>query len=391
MSLAQRQTPGFVGNPAATDPGLLHSRRCLAFLSPPTRAYLAHYGLIHHGKQNRRQPNMSPAQRAKGRAKMPSGKLPTRFQPYRTAAPRPPRFHRFTDLAGELRTLVYKHIAEQPDAIDVCGIWNARPSTDIVALFQTCRTIRDEAAHVFYSNNTFCFLEQCDQHGADHDDIEKSPWYGWLKSIGDKNAQSLRHVQLRIRDERHTDYYAKLIKELATRSPGITRLAIVVEKHATTSHIAGGARLIYSWEPNQVIQLTMCKLSQLVPSVNMFKHLNILMLAGREESQFLNKACSRFSVRLQVIDSADAKRDSAACQLLWDRKKIYDGVYVAGTGTQGGRVIRADDGDGANLEVGIGMDGFDEVENKSSRDDEDVEDDDEEEDDEGDDDDLHSF
>ncbi|KAK0616980.1 hypothetical protein B0T14DRAFT_255047 [Immersiella caudata] len=377
MSLAQRQTPGFVRNLAASATGAHQIACCSVFPYLPIRNNRRGLSSHAHHRPIRSQPNMSPAQRGKGRAKKPSGRLPTRFQPYRTAAPRPPRFHRFIELPGELRTMIYKHIAEQPDAIDVCSIWNARPTTDIVALFQTCRQIRDEAAHVFYSTNTFCLLEQCDQYGADGGDIEKSPWYAWLKTIGDKNARSLRHVQLRIRDERRDDYYLKLIKELAIRSPDITRLAIVAETHASTTNLANGTRFIYSWEPNQVNQLSLCKLSELVPSVNMFKNLNILMLAGREDPQFLNVACSRFSVRLQVIESADAKRASTACQLLWDRKKIYDGVYVAGTPGTPGRILRSDDADGAGLEVEIDVNNrVKEEDDKGSGNDVDMEDED---------------
>jgi hypothetical protein len=298
---------------------------------------------------------MSPAQRAKGKAKAkaPSGKLPTRFQPYRTAAPRPPRFRRFLELPGELRNLVYKHHTEQPDAIDVCGVWNSSLKPDILALFETCHQIRNEASHAFFSTNTFCFLEQCDQWNGDGDRIEVLPWYNWLNKIGERNARSLRHVQLRIRDERALEYYAKLIKELAIRCPGITRLAIVVEKHAS-AHKLTNARLVWMWEPNMVDTLRGDRLQKLLPSIDLFKNLNILMLAGRDSNddrdcrayrqrQLLDDLCNRFRVRLQLITSDDAKRDSKNCRLFRDMKKLYDGMLVEAEG-EPGRNIRADDG-----------------------------------------------
>jgi len=331
MSLAQRQTPGFVSYPAATN----YSRRCSTYTFyvggnspfPLDQSYHKPIGSA-----------MSPAQRGTGRAKKASGKLPTRFQPYRSVAPRPPRFHHFLKLPAEIRIQIYRHLVKQPDAIDVCGIWNDRPTAKIAGLFRANRQIHAESTHVFYTINTFCLLEQCDQWNGDSDLIETNPWNIWLNKIGTANALSLRHVQLRIRHERNIDYYAQQIKELATQSPRICRLAIVVEKHASTPSLGAGLRLMWNWEPNQVNQLTLCKLSKLVPSVAMLKDLNILVLAGSEQRQFLDTVCSLFQVRIQVIDEADAKRDLNACQLLWDQKKLYDGILVKGSP---GRIIRS--------------------------------------------------
>ncbi|KAK0640793.1 hypothetical protein B0T16DRAFT_202218 [Cercophora newfieldiana] len=347
MSLAQRQTLGFVSYSAATGSSIIRCTAC------PFPAIRGSFHIVSHDLSSICSGAMSPAQRTKGKAKKAPGKLPTRFQPYRTAAPRPPRFHRFLDLPSELRELVYRFHAEQPDAIDVVGVWNSPLNPDILALFETCRQIRDEAAYTFFTKNTFCFLEPCDQWHGDNGNLERLKWWSWLNRIGKTSAQSLRNVQLRIRHERDPEYYTKLIKELSIRCPGITRLAIVEEKHASASKLAN-ARIIWTWEPNMVETISGDRLETLMPSIALFKNLNILMLAGRDgpddkhgnarrQRELLDRVCSRIRVRTQLITSDDAKRDIDACQVFWDAKKLYDGILVEAEGVPA-RIARADDG-----------------------------------------------
>jgi hypothetical protein len=39
--------------------------------------------------------------------------------------------------------------------------------------------ISSEAAHYFYSTNTFTLLEDCEAHRSDGNDLSKHPGYAW--------------------------------------------------------------------------------------------------------------------------------------------------------------------------------------------------------------------
>lgn len=248
----------------------------------------------------------------------------TRFQPYRRCAQRPPRFSLFLRLPPELRLQVYDHLLHMPGALDVCGIWNDRPRTD-VALLRVCRQIHIEASHVLYSTNTFCFLEHCDDFNDDMGDPELAYCRAWLRTIGPTNAGFIRNVHLRLREERPTQYYVDLLRGIAGCSPNVTRLALVSERHASSARLVNG-HFISVWEPSQVNPISECALYQLCRSVRLFSLLKVLLLAGRRECQEMDRLCALFQCRVQAVECEDASRKDDHGSALWFQKMWYDGV-----------------------------------------------------------------
>jgi hypothetical protein len=268
-------------------------------------------------------PKAAKAGSSKGKAK---GKntAATRFLPYRRCAQRPPRFSHFLDLPAELRLMVYSHLLRIPEAADVCGIWNEKPTVD-VALLRTCKQIHGEASHYFYSTNTFCFLEHCDDFQDDDDDLAMNQGRMWLTSIGKTNALSIRHLQLRIREERATKYYMDLLAYIATQSPNLMRLALIAEKHQISKSAVHHGHLLTRWEPNHVTPLGIWTMFLLKNSLRLF-NLNVLLLAGRRREVLMNQLCYLYQCRVQAIDRDVAKRRDDGCRSLWKQKKWYDGV-----------------------------------------------------------------
>ncbi|KAK0708008.1 hypothetical protein B0H67DRAFT_648123 [Lasiosphaeris hirsuta] len=265
-----------------------------------------------------KMPRAAPSPKNKGNT------VVTRFQPYRRCAQRPPRFSLFLRLPPELRLQVYDHLLRMPGALDVCGIWNDRPRTD-VALLRVCRQIHIEASHVLYSTNTFCFLEHCDDFNDDMSDPELAYCRSWLRSIGSTNAGFIRNVHLRLREERPTKYYVDLLHGIAGCTPNITRLALVSERHASSGRLVNG-HFTSVWEPSQVNPTSECVLYQLYRSVRLFSLLKVLLLADRRECQEMDRLCALFKCRVQAVEREDASRKDELGSALWSQKMWYDGV-----------------------------------------------------------------
>ncbi|AEO58672.1 hypothetical protein MYCTH_95232 [Thermothelomyces thermophilus ATCC 42464] len=153
-----------------------------------------------------------------------------RIQPSRACAPRPRVFPFFTSLPAELRLRIYSLILHISRAIDVTGIWHRKPKLDLALLFVS-KQIYAEAAHYFYSVNTFCLLEHCDAHMGNNYDFTRNPGYNWLLSIG-MNALSIRNLHIYMRTEWPMTYYTTaLLPALARRAPNVARLALIAESH----------------------------------------------------------------------------------------------------------------------------------------------------------------
>ncbi|KAL2169348.1 hypothetical protein VTG60DRAFT_6122 [Thermothelomyces hinnuleus] len=105
-----------------------------------------------------------------------------------------------------------------------------KPKLDLALLFVS-KQIYAEAAHYFYSVNTFCLLEHCDAHMGNNYDFTRNPGYNWLLSIG-MNALSIRNLHIYMRTEWPMTYYTTaLLPALASRAPNVARLALIAESH----------------------------------------------------------------------------------------------------------------------------------------------------------------
>ncbi|KAK3940448.1 hypothetical protein QBC46DRAFT_385406 [Diplogelasinospora grovesii] len=233
--------------------------------------------------------------------------------------------------------MIYAQLLRTPEAVDVCEIWNELPKLD-VALLRVCRQVHDEAAHFLYSTNTFCFLERCDDFQDDEDDLQENLCRRWLLSIGKSNALSMRHLELRIRDERPAKYYADLTNDIAERAPHLRRLALVVEKHAAVRQCLHDDHYVQRWEPNCIMIISVWALLSLKPSIQKLQSLNLLLLAGHPRETFLNRVCGLFGVRIQAIERHQARRKGDRSGTLWQEKVWYTGVPCGGD--QGRRVLR---------------------------------------------------
>ncbi len=285
---------------------------------------------------------------------------PTRFQPYRRCAQRPPRFSFFLSLPAELRNHIYGHLLDIPQAIDVGSVWSPLPPLNL-GILRVCRQIGQEAAHYFYSTNTFCFVERCDDFNDDNDDIDRNPGRRWLLSIGDTNARSLLNLQIRLRDERQIVYYEQILREVAARSPNLRRLALIGEKHVSSRMRLHAGHIVQRWEPNQVVALCGCSLEALRPALRLLG-LKVLTLAGQyDETDVLDRLCADLRCRVQVINNGTVKRQGhCGFFVLWNQESKYEAIPTpehAGEHMQYmGEVYRLDNNEARAVEVEPGDD-----------------------------------
>ncbi|KAK4238129.1 hypothetical protein C8A03DRAFT_33874 [Achaetomium macrosporum] len=261
-----------------------------------------------------------------------------RFQPSRSCAPRQ-HFPSFLSLPMELRCQVYESLLHSPNAIDVAGLWYQKPALTL-SLLRVSKFVSVEAAHYFYSVNTFVLLEDCDAHQKDYCDIIKSPAYQWLQAMK-TYAPSLRNIHLRIRIERPMGYYTHLLSFLATLAPNISRLAIVGERHKVIDRRRENSsvfRWYYEWHPNRVMPLKGGQIEMLGQVLRKFENLRLVVLGGRQESAAMNALCELLrKCRVQGIkDEASGRESFLVRGMLWpldgtcEEVKWYDAVYGPG-------------------------------------------------------------
>ncbi|KAK3332801.1 hypothetical protein B0T19DRAFT_355216 [Cercophora scortea] len=252
----------------------------------------------------------------------------SRFQPFRRCANRPPRFYFFYRLPVELRIMIYRELLLQPEAIDVCGIWNTPPFVD-TGLFRTCRAISAEATRFFYGANTFSFLENCDDFHDDDDDLAQNESRAWLLSIGAKNALAVRNLQLRVRNERPEAYYVSLLHDLAGRMPNLTRLALVAERHKMRKVLDANEPLgfYHVWAPNHVLGFSKSKVQDLIQVLPTAFNLSVVVLVEEKDKldDKMTKICADLRCRVMVVDPETARRDIDNSKVLWAQQTVFDG------------------------------------------------------------------
>ncbi|KAK1774115.1 hypothetical protein QBC45DRAFT_53679 [Copromyces sp. CBS 386.78] len=291
--------------------------------------------------------------------------LVTRVQPHRQCANRPPRFWRFLELPAEIRNLIYSKVLTIPTAHDVAHVWDEKPRFDL-SLLHVNKQISHEAAFVLYSTNTFVFLEPCDEHREAHPDAQDHTRHrscNWLRTIGPKNARSVRNLHIRIRAERfsHLDsmsYNPDLILEVAGLAPNVTRLAIIAEKHAMQTRAvsvpvpAGAAGYGAStatgqqqtggqamethwhrhWDPNHVAPINTWTLYQMRIGLRKFPNLICLVLAGFQRSDTFFRPIARLinkdrHCRIHVVRRTAARRtgrNQLTFSTLWNEEAVLD-------------------------------------------------------------------
>ncbi|KAK4156568.1 hypothetical protein C8A00DRAFT_30533 [Chaetomidium leptoderma] len=235
-----------------------------------------------------------------------------RIQPSRACAPRGPRFPRFLSLPAELRVGIYSLLLSVSGGIEVTGLWSRRPSLDL-AILRVSKLISSEAAHYFYSTNTFILLEQCDAFAGDGGDLARNPAYLWLLNIA-TNTHSLRNIHLHLRTERALSYYTShLLPTLSTHAPNLTRLALVPEAHmiidqrsVTNGHIVHWRRKM---EPNQVMALSRWGMNEVsLVLACKFKALRLVQVGGAQEWDAMDRMCLMLRCRVQGIEENVAER-----------------------------------------------------------------------------------
>lgn len=248
--------------------------------------------------------------------------LPTRFQPYRNCANRPPRFSFFLNLPAELRIQVYRHILRIPGAIDADYFWN-KPSIDL-SLLRVCKQVHQEASHYFYSTNTFCFLEACDDHQEDHDAVFQHRIHYWLNIIGKTNRLSVHRLQLRMRDERGAKYYENLLEYMSSQLPNIKRLGLAMEKHQIGHVRTLSDGHVIDWEPNYIVSISEKKMPRVANGLKSL-NLNLLMVtATRDQIQVLNKFSALLQCQVKAIEPKNARRTEVDCRNFFEQKVWYE-------------------------------------------------------------------
>lgn len=293
-------------------------------------------------KMGRPAPKKTPAKigGARRKANRSAVATPTRYQPFRSCANRPQRFHFFTQLPTELRLAVYALLLTSNEAIDPVDIWTPPPSFSTLGLLRANKTIGAEAAGVLYGNNTFTLLERCDDHVTDKNNLSKNECMQWLAGIGDKNASFLRNIQVRIRLERPATYYSKMFKEIVDKANNITRLCLVGERHANVRAPEATSGYGTRWEPNKIDPVSLHHITKIKPSLDML-NLGKLILGGNYDIELLNLICIHLGCRVQVISSKAAER-THTCVVLWNKAKHYD-VAPSPDGREAVHKIREED------------------------------------------------
>ncbi|KAK5658097.1 hypothetical protein OQA88_2653 [Cercophora sp. LCS_1] len=267
-----------------------------------------------------------PAKRIAGarRKATRAAAIPTRYQPFRNCAIRPQRFNFFMNLPAEIRVAIYKILFIHHDAIDVADIWNAPPKFSPVGLLRANKQIHSEAAAVLYRDNTFSFLERCDDFNTDHNDLNANNCIRWLRDIGTKNAASLRNLQLRVREERDVAYYVEMLREIAAKAKNITSFALIAERHASQRLMLSPGNFMSRWEPNQIEPLSLSMFFKLKPSLSNLE-LKRVVLSGTYKTEELDKICLLLNCRLQVVCSKTGERGEISV-IFWDKNKYYDAM-----------------------------------------------------------------
>ncbi|KAM7208311.1 hypothetical protein V8F20_001289 [Naviculisporaceae sp. PSN 640] len=247
----------------------------------------------------------------------------TRFQPYRKCAQRAQRFTFFTRLPAELRENVYRQFLSFPDeALDAASLWNKLPwnqpdtPQDLrrpLSIFQANKAIGLEAAHFFYSTNTFCFLEGCDDFTDDGDDITQHRIYRWLNKIGKVNCLSIRRLQLRMREERKEPYYTALFTHVSVQIPNLTRLGLVMEKHHVSRAADDSSAQLTRWEPNHIVSLDDDRIRAILKGLKTLSLKVIMVVDTRARAKFVQSLPVLAGCQVQAIEPKYARRLEDIC------------------------------------------------------------------------------
>lgn len=274
-------------------------------------------------KTTKRTPKEGQAYTPK-RAKRIAQNISTRIQPYRRCAQRAPRFTFFTRLPAELRENVYRQFLSVPNqAIDATSLWNDPPRLDL-RIFQANKAIGREAAHFFYSTNTFCFLEGCDEFADDHDDITQHRIYRWLNSIGKVNCLSIRRLQLRMRHERNVTYYTGLLTHVSGQIPNLKRLGLVMEKHHVPKPTDGSGPDITRWEPNYIVPLNDKKIRAILKGLKTLSLKVIVVVDTRAHAKFVQSLPVLTGCQVQAIEPKYARRLNLTCPNFFSQKRWFE-------------------------------------------------------------------
>lgn len=120
----------------------------------------------------------------------------------------------FTDLPGELRNTIYRHLFARKDKdsrlrIPLRSIDPKNSLTKSAQFLRSCKLVHNEACSILYGENTFSFHRHYDTRGPYWEPVPKEIGYQdvlhFLRTIGPENIQYLRDVDFVFDDARPKD------------------------------------------------------------------------------------------------------------------------------------------------------------------------------------------